>query len=345
MVASTLGRGINQETELDEKITIGDIERRGGLYVLGRTRTGKSTLLINLILQDIDYGHGLCFLDPHGDAIERILERLPSHRKDDVIYFDPLDKTHAFGLNLFQCDDPTDNTQVSRTLDFVVQVFAKLFTERGDLKKEEITLYETLLNTTILLIYNQGYTLAEVLLILTNEDARLKLIPNIPNDQDDVKQWWLSYQGMKLADQNAVTGSTKRRLQAFLTDKHIRHIVGQAKTTLDFQAITNNKKILLVKLSRQFEEVTTLVGSIIIGLLLTAAYSRNSTPDPENDRPHLSIYADEFQHFATPDFAKLFTETGKYHYAGTVAHQERVGQLEEHNKIRGATKGAANIVR
>src|SRR5436305_5668632 len=230
MQASILGTGINQETEVEEQVTIGDIERRGGLYVLGRSRTGKSTLLINLILQDIEHGHGLCFLDPHGDAIEEILKRMPDRRKNDVIFLDPFDKTHTFGLNLFQCDDPTDNEQVTRTLEFVLGVFAKLFTESGDLKKEEITMYETLLNTTILLIYNQGYTLAEMLLILTNEDARLKLIPNILEDQDDVKQWWLHYPSKQL-DQNAITGSTKRRLQAFLTDKHIRHIVGQAKTT------------------------------------------------------------------------------------------------------------------
>lgn len=125
-----LGRGIDLEAEQEEDVTIGDVERRGGLYVLGRAGTGKSTLLINLILQDIQHGHGLCFLDPHGDSIVEILKRLPDRRKDDVIYLDPFDKTHAFGLNLFQCDDPTDDEQVSRALEFVLGVFAKLFTER-----------------------------------------------------------------------------------------------------------------------------------------------------------------------------------------------------------------------
>jgi hypothetical protein len=344
MVASILGRGINQETEQEEEITIGDIERRGGLYVLGRAGTGKSNLLIHLILQDIAHGHGLCFLDPHGDAIQEILKRLTEHRKDDVISLDPLDDTHAFGLNLFACPDPTNKKQVSRTLEYVLQIFAKLFTQSGNLNQEAPYMYETLLNTTILLIYNQNYTLAEVPLILTNEDACTKLIPNIAPAHDDVRQWWLRYNSMKQVDKDQITGSTRRRLQAFLTDEHIRHIVGQRQSTLNFQEITDRRNILLVKLSREFDEVTTLVGSMIIGHLLTTAYGRDSRPDTEETRPHFCIYADEFQHFATPDFAKLFTETRKFHYAATVAHQERVGQFDQHDKNRGATKAAANIV-
>src|SRR5579864_9085761 len=114
LFTTVLGYGTHQETGAAEEVTIGDVERRSGLYVLGKPGMGKTNLIINMILQDIAHGHGLCFIDPHGDAIEEVLKRLPEHRKDDVILLNPLDKTHAFGLNLFQCNDPTDDEQVSR---------------------------------------------------------------------------------------------------------------------------------------------------------------------------------------------------------------------------------------
>src|SRR5258707_13257619 len=126
---------------------------------------------------------------------------------------------------------------------------------------------------------------------------------------------------------------TGERLGIFRTDEHIRHIVGQSMSTLDFRAIMDTGKILLVKLPREFPELSKLVGTLIIGQLLTAAYSRDDTP--EQDRRQFCLVCDEFQNFATPDFAELFTQTGKYHLGPTVAHQERVGSLAERRKTLG----------
>ncbi len=333
-----LGTGINQATNRREKVTVGDVERRGGVYILGQPRTGKSTLLVNVIEQDIAHGHGLCFIDPHGDGIEEVIKLVPEDRLDDVILLDPLDEHYAFGLNLFACKNPQSRKQISRTINYVLQVFGKLFTESGDLQ-DAVTMYDTLLNTIILLVYNQAYTLAEVPLLLVNRDAAAKLIDNIGAAHDDEKEWWLEYNRMKFPEKNEVSGSTRRRLRTFLTDEHIRHIVGQARSTLDFRAIMDTGKILLVKLPREFPELSKLVGSLLIGQLLTAAYSRDDTP--EQDRRQFSLVCDEFQNFATPDFAELFTQTGKYHLAPTVAHQERVGQFAEEKKILGATSAAA----
>ena len=128
-----LGTGINQATNRKEKVTVGDVERRGGVYILGQPRTGKTTLLVNMIVQDSTHGHGICFIDPHGDAIEEVIKQLPEDRLDDVILLDPLDELYTVGFNLFACQDPTSKKQVSRTINYVLQVFGKLFTESGDL--------------------------------------------------------------------------------------------------------------------------------------------------------------------------------------------------------------------
>ncbi len=341
LFSSVLGYGIHQKTGATGEVTIGDVERRSGVYVLGKPGMGKSNLIVNMILQDIEHGHGLCFIDPHGDAIEDVLQRLPGQRKDDVIYFNPLDKTHAFGLNLFQCNDPTDNAQVSRTLDFVLQVFGKLFTESGDINEAPM-MELTLRNLTILLIFNPTYTMAQIPTILEYEEAREKLIHHIPDDYSDVSDWWIRYNRLKPTEQDQITASTKSRIGRFLTDINIRFIVGQPQTTINFQEIMDTGKILLVKLPQKQAQLTTLVGSLIIGQLLNAAYSRDEIP--EEQRRQFCLYCDEFQNFTTPDFAKLITEGRKYRIATMIAHQERVGQFIENKIILGATTAAASMV-
>jgi hypothetical protein len=334
---------LGRDIETDEIISIGDVERRSGLYILGKPGMGKTTLLVNLILQDIEHGHGLCFLDPAGDAIEDVLQRLPDHRKNDVILLDPLERKYAFGLNLFQCDDPSDPVQVSDTINTVLEVFAKLFTATGNFE-DAPAMFDTLFSTIILLIYNPGYTLADVPLLLTNREASAKLIQNIPDSHEDVRQWWLEYNDPKLTkpdERNRRTGSTRRRLQLFLTNELVRHIVGQP-TTINMQTIMDEGKILLVKLPRTQPQVTTLVGSLLVDRILHAAYAREA--QPKRKRRHFCLYCDEFQNYATSDFAKLITEARKYHIATTIAHQERLSQFAKDDKNRGATMAAANTI-
>ncbi len=337
-----LGRGTNQETGTSEEVRLGYTERRGGLYVLGQPRTGKTTLLISMMLEDIKRGHGLCFLDPHGDAIEEILRRLPDDRKGDVVLFDPLDDEYTFGINLFECDDITDRGMVSRVFDYTLQVFGKLFTESGNLLQDAPAMYETVVGLTALLVYNQNYTLAEVPLLLQDSFACAKLIPQIGAAHSDEKDWWERYLKLKPDEKEEISGSTRRRLKALLTNEYMRHIVGQPTTTLNLRSIMDERKILLVRLSREQEQLTSLVGSLIIVKLLQAAYSRDDTP--ESDRVDFCLYCDEFQTFATPEMAKLITETGKYHILSTFAHQERRGQFSGKDKIFGATSGGANKI-
>jgi len=138
---------LGTDTATGQLVTFDQEQRLKGLYVIGKTGSGKTTLLVNMILQDIEASPGLCFFDTHGDAITDILRRLPPHREDDVILLDLLDKQYTFGLNIFQCSDPsdpTDDIEVSALISSIMGIFSKLFTESGDMFKEAPTLAETL---------------------------------------------------------------------------------------------------------------------------------------------------------------------------------------------------------
>src|SRR5438477_10524257 len=188
MVASILGKDI----DTDELVTLKQKQRQGGLYVIGKTRSGKTTLLVNLILQDIEQERGVCFLDPHGDAINDILARLPSHRERDIILFDPMDKDYAFGLNFFQCD-PTDEAQVSYTRSYVLEVFAKLFTKSGTFTDEAPNMELTLRNATYTIIDNlaaYGAAMTEIPLLIDDDSARTKLMTNITSKHAPASRFW-----------------------------------------------------------------------------------------------------------------------------------------------------------
>ena len=342
----TLGKDINS----DQRVTMKQSARLRGMYVIGKTGSGKTTLLINLILQDIEQGMGVCFFDTHGDPINAILARLPATRTldrvvrkttDDVILLDPLDKASAFGLNLFQCN-PTDEEQVSRTVSYILEVFAKLFTKSGVFDSEAVNMELTLRNAAYALIDNltmYGTTMAEIPLLIDDEEARIKLMGNLTIVHSEAKRFWNRYHRWKMADQFTMAGSTARAVNKFLSNMFIRQVVGQSISTLNFSKIMDERKILLVKLPRRDRELTNLVGSIIIGQIANAAFSREDTP--EDERIQFNLYADEYQRFATPTFAELLAEVRKYKIATTVAHQWRQ-QLDIDN--RKATLNAGTLV-
>jgi hypothetical protein len=336
--ASKLGTDINT----GQLVSLAQEARLRGLYVIGKTGTGKTNLLINLILQDIEQGMGVCFLDTHGDPINDILARIPKGREQDVILLDPLDKDAAFGLNLFECD-ATDEKQVSRTVSYVLEVFAKLFTKSGVFDTEAVNMELTLRNAAYALIDNlaaYATTLAEMPLLIDDEYARERLIGNINNGfHSEALRFWKRYHGWKMPEQFSMAGSTSRALNRFLTNIFIKQVVGQSRTTLTFRKIMDERKILLVKLSRQDRELTNLIGSIVIGQIANAAFSREDTP--EDQRVQFNLYADEYQRFSTPTFAELLAEVRKYKIATCVAHQWRQ-QLDVDN--RKATLNAGTMV-
>jgi hypothetical protein len=330
---------LGKNVETDALVTLTQDQRLKGIYVIGKTGSGKTTLLVNLILQYILQGMGVCFITPHGDAITDVLKRLPKDREADVILLDPMDKTHAFGLNLLQCSNPQDHEEVSRVISGVLEIFEKLFTQSGDLMKEAPNMAETLqMALPVLLAHTSPrMTLAEIPLLTMHQTARTKLLAPIDNLM--VTSFWNTYQTWKADRQDDLTSSTRKRVNDFTLNPLILEIIGQSETMLDFRKIMDERKILLVKLPRKPEIVASLLGSVLISQIANAAFSREDTPEAE--RVPFNLCADEYQRFSTPTFAELLTEVRKYKIATCVAHQAR-GQLDHANKV--ATLNAGTLV-
>ncbi len=326
MTFSVLGTDTDGNT-----VTIDQSSRREGLYIIGATGTGKSTLIENLILQDIAQGLGVCLLDPHGDVVNRVIERLPT-RLDDVILLNLADQDSCFGLNLLDCANPQDTLAVQYTVNQVMHVFDRLF----DINRGTPLLSYYMRNCAHTIIANPGYTLADIPLLLSDEQCRRKLVAHVTDT--NVLLFWTHFDQLRPLDRRREVSAILNKIGQFLQPL-LENIVGQATSTLDFTQIMEERKILLVRLDRRLDNMTTLIGSIIIAQILNAAYSRASVP--LNKRKQFNLYVDEFQCFATEDFATLLTETRKFGIATTVAHQRR-DQLDTLHK--GATLTAENLV-
>jgi DNA helicase HerA-like ATPase len=309
-------------------------ERRQGTYIIGTTGTGKSTLLKNIVYQDLrqDREHGLCLLDPHGDLIDEILGLVPRDRIDDVILFDPMDTERPFGLNLLDCDH-NDPYQVRWVVSTVMGTLQRLFFYSWGPRLEHV-LRHTLL--TAMKIPNS--TFIELLLLLTDEDYRKKVVENI--DDPILKQFW---EDLPRSDRERyeLISSTLNKISPFITDISMRNIVGQPKNTVNIGNIMNRGKILLVNLSKGDlgEANSALLGSVLVNLIMIAAFQRRSIPSKQRRPFHLIV--DEFQNFATESFTILQSEARKYAVDTVVAHQFR-DQLDDLNK--GSTLNVGNMI-
>ena len=330
---------IGKDAETGQVIRIDDIERRSGLYILGRMGRGKTTFIKKLIEQDMENGHGVFFLDPHGDAIEDLQKRIPAKRQNDVIILDLLNQTYSFGINLLACPDPDNMIERSRTFAQAIDIFKKLFAN-PQTEELDILLNQYLRNSFFPLIANQDYTIAEIPLFLEEKQFRDRLLQNPSIRPEVVRFWHNTFDRMPSNDQREEIASTRRRLDHFGDFDEIRHIVGQSKTTIDFTDIMNTGKILFVKLSKTLPgDAWRIIGTILISNLVHAVLLREQMP--EEKRRHFCIFVDEFQNFASSDdFAVLFTQARKYAIATTIAHQERYGQFADNKRIAGATDAA-----
>ena len=339
---ATLGR----DSETGQPVRISDIDRQRGLYVLGTPGTGKTTLLLNLIDQDIAHGHGLFFLDPHGDAIRQIVEsgRHAERLARDLILLDPTREAASFGINLLACSNPANLNARLAAYNRTYRVFERLFgNEWGDYGTWGVWLQEMLQYTIYTFIENQGYTLADVPLFLTDPAFRDRLVSNIRYDHAVARYWQHDFGALPPPMQAERVQAFKTRMQILL-HAHVRHIVGQSETTIDFGESMRRKAIILVSLPSSLPpDVKRMIGAILLSELLYAVEARYHLP--ARQRQHFGIYVDEVQHFAnSDDFNTLFTEARKYGIAATIAHQERYGQLADNRKMAGATAAAANLV-
>jgi hypothetical protein len=338
---------IGKDVETDHIITLTDEERCSGMYILGRSGFGKTVLMKKIIAQDMDNGHGVFFLDPHGDAVEDLLTRIPSHRQNDVIVLDPRDSEYAFGLNLLACPDVTSMVAREDTFDQAYDLFAKLFAN-PQLGRLDVLLDKYLRNSFYpLLVANKGYALSEIPFLLQERPFRDHLLrhPLFATEHREVARFWhTEFAGLEERDKRHEIDSTLNRLGSF-TRRFVRDIVGQSETSLTFPDIMDSGKILFVKLSASLaEEQRRIIGTLLISSLVHAVLQRERLP--EGQRRHFCIFVDEFQNFAfhnlatSNDFEVLFTQARKYAVATTIAHQERFGQFADNKRIAGATDAA-----
>ncbi len=327
---------LGQDVETGRWVTLSPEELAQHLYSDGATGSGKTTLLINVALAQIRHGDGLCFLDPHGGAIEEILRRVPPERADDVIPWDPLDVERPFGLNLFECSDPGNPAVVDRQSDVFYKAVERVFPESFRVAPR---MSDLLRNLAIVFIENQGFTLAETWRFLTDRDCREPLLAAVTNPQ--VRDFWEEFDRKSPRVQEEIASSSLNKLDRFLTNTLLRNIFGQPTSSIDFRRLMDEGQVLLVKLPVGLlgEENAEFLGSIIVGKLLDAAFSR--ADDPQRAHRPFHLIADEYQRFVPSAFSILQGEARKFGIDCVVAHQFR-DQLDRLNQ--GSTLNVANKI-
>jgi hypothetical protein len=292
-------------------------DRRQHMYIIGKTGTGKTTMLLNLAIQDIINGQGVCIIDPHGEFVETIIKRIPKERLKDVVYFNPIDTEHPVGFNVLEVSDLKYKHLISSDL---MAIFTKIWSNVWSARMEYI-----LNNCILALLDTPGTTLLGIPRILVDKDYRQQIIANIKDPV--VKSFWVNeYESWRDQFRNEAIVPIQNKVGQFLSTSLIRNIVGQSKSTINISDIMNNKKIFLVNLSkgRIGEDNSALLGAMIVTKVQLAAMERVRIP--ESERNDFYFYVDEFQNFVTESFANILSEARKYRLSLIIAHQY-IGQL------------------
>ncbi len=313
-------RGIKRPVYIDYE------DRRRHIYIIGKTGTGKSQLLKDMAIQDIRAGHGVCVIDPHGDLIDEIVKYIPPNRAEDVIYFDPSDSERPMGLNLVEAYGEQEQHFMTTS---IINLMYKLY----DPQRTGIIgprFEHAVRNAMLTVMADPGSTFVEVMRALTDAKFVQELLPKVKDPI--IKRYWTD-QIAQTSDfhKSEVLDYIVSKFGRFVTNKLIRNIIGQSKSAIDFRKVMDEGKILLINLSKGKlgEENSSFLGLILIPKILVAAMSRQEIP--EDKRRDFFLYVDEFQNFATPDFATILSEARKYHLNLTVANQF-IGQVEEEVK-------------
>ncbi|MGI6524156.1 MAG: helicase HerA domain-containing protein [Bdellovibrionota bacterium] len=287
-------------------------DRRKHLYVLGKSGTGKSSMLQLLIKSDMENGHGLAVIDPHGDLINNLLKLVPKNRVDDVIILDPADRDFPASFNPLAW--VPEHLRMSVTLG-IVAIFKKLLGERWNEHVDYLVRF-----TVSALLSTHDATLMSIPKILTDVRYRTA-VAGVVSDSGIRKFWLHAFDSWSEAHQADAIIPLIDVLRHFLSSDMIRNIVGQPVNRFDFRSIMDNKKILLVKVSKGLlgDENATLFGSLVVSKIYQAAMSRADIPQEE--RKDFYFYIDEFQTFASENVKDMLAESRKYHLNLTLAHQ------------------------
>lgn len=319
--------GKNVFANVETPVYLTEDDRLRHIYVIGQTGTGKTTLLKNMILQDIEDGKGVCFIDPHGVDVQEIMSRIPKERYDDLIYFDPAYTERPMGLNMLEYD-PRYPEQKTFVVDEMFKIFKKLY---GDVPEAFGPIFEQYFRNAAGLVVEDpetGSTLLDISRVLSDEDFRRLKLSRSQNSV--INHFWeeIAEQVRGEGDIRNVVPYITSKFDIFIANEIMRPIIGQQKSAFNFKEIMDNEKILLVNLSkgRLGDQNANLLGLIIVGKIMMAALARSE--DLHKNPPPFYLYMDEFQNITTDTIATILSEARKYKLSLTIAHQY-IKQIDE----------------
>ncbi len=322
--AQTDARGKNMPFGIKAK------DRTKHMYVIGKTGMGKSTMLENMVVQDIQNGEGMAFMDPHGASAEKILEYIPEHRMKDVLYFAPFDLENPISFNVME-DVGYDKRHL--VVSGLMSTFKKIFVDAWSARMEYI-----LSNTMLALLEFPGATLLGVNRMLSDKNYRDMIVANVKDPA--VRSFWVDeFAKYNERYMQEAGDAIKNKIGQFTANPLIRNIIGQEKSSFDVRQMMDDQKILIINLSKGLvgETNANLLGSMFITRIYLAAMSRADMPPAQMAKaPNFYLYVDEFQSFANETFANILSEARKYKLNLTIAHQY-VEQMEE--EVRNAVFG------
>lgn len=302
-------------------------DRRRHVYIVGKTGMGKTALMTNMAIQDIQEDRGVGFIDPHGEAAENLLDFIPSHRVNDVVYINPGDLNYPIAFNVMEEVEPEYRHLIASGL---MGVFKKIWPDVWSARMEYI-----LNNAILALLEYPSSTLLGINRMLGDAKYRAKVVDKIKDPV--VKAFWVNeFARYTQRYEVEATAAIQNKVGQFISAPLIRNIIGQVKSTIDMREIMDKEKILICNLSKGKvgEDNSMLLGGLLIAKLQLAAMSRVDVP--ESERRDFFLYVDEFQNFATRGFVSILSEARKYHLALTLGHQY-IAQMEE--EVRDAVFG------
>jgi CxxC-x17-CxxC domain-containing protein len=311
-------------------------DRRRHFYVVGKTGTGKTTMIQNMAIQDIQNGRGVAIVDPHGEFAETVIKAIPTSRINDIIYFNPADQEYPIAFNVMEKVDVEYRHLIASGL---VGVFKKIWADSWGPRLEYI-----LRNAILALLEYPGSTLLGVTRMLVDKNYRERVIDKVTDPV--VKSFWVD-EFTKWNDRvlQEVISPIQNKVGQFLSSALIRNIVGQTKSAFNIRELMDEGKVLIMNLSkgRIGEDNSALLGAMMITKIQLAAMARVDVP--ESQRKDFYLYVDEFQNFATDSFANILSEARKYHLNLIIAHQY-IGQLmtDTSTRVRDAVFGNVGTI-
>ncbi|MGH3907416.1 MAG: type IV secretory system conjugative DNA transfer family protein [Pseudonocardiaceae bacterium] len=344
-----IGQGTHPSLRKPIDIRVRSTDRRRHMYVVGKTGTGKSMMLLNMLIQDIEAGQGLCLIDPHGDLVDAVLAHVPDHRVDDVYVFDPSDREFVTGMNFLETTTGTEEERdyvtqelisiLLRTVDYDIQMYGP--------RAQQWTRFACM---TLMSLppdrADLGGTILEIPRLFSDPGYLKRVVPTI--EDEVLKQYWTQeYANISDFHKSEMMGYFTSKLTPLISGPQVRNVVGQRTSGFDFSDVMDNKRILLVnlasgKIGRRNSE---LLGSIFVSRLLWTAIARAWVA--QENRTDFYLYVDEFQNFITDSFETILSEARKYGLNLIIAHQH-LGQLTAMgrmgNKLERAVFGNAGTM-